>query len=1299
MNPWAFESQQYVLVGWRHLVISTTRIVLLVLMTSVVLPKVSSAATSIAFVQVKSAVPQGTSTRVAVTYTKAQTAGNLNVVVVGWSDSTAQVSSVTDSKGNAYALAVGPTVQSGTASQAIYYAKNIVAAGASGNTVTVVFNTGANSPDIRIAEYSGVDPTNPVDVVASAQGTGTVSNSGSVATGNANDLLVGANLVQQLTTGPGTGYTSRVITSPDGDILEDEIVTTGGSHSATAQLSGGAWIMQMVAFRAAGSGSGGGTAPAITSATSTTFTVGGAGNFTVTTTGSPTPSLSESGALPTGVTFTNNGNGTATLRGTPGSGTAGTYSLTFTASNGVGTPATQSFTLTVNQAPVFTSANSTTFAVGTAGTFTVATTGTPTPSLSESGTLPTGVTFTNNGNGTATLGGTPGSGAGGTYSLTFTASNGVGTPATQSFTLTVNQAPVFTSANGTTFAVGTAATFTVTTTGTPTPSLSESGTLPTGVTFTNNGNGTATLSGTPGSGTTGTYSLTLTASNGVGIPATQSFTLTVNQGLTFTSANSTTFTVGTAGTFTVTTTGTPTPSLSESGALPTGVTFTNNGNGTATLSGTPTSGSGGTYSLTFTATNGVGTPAIQSFTLTVNQGPTFTSGNSITFTVGTAGTFTVTTTGTPTPSMSASGTLPTGVTFSNNGNGTATLSGTPGSGTAGTYSLTFTASNGVGTPASQPFTLTVTSASGSSLSFVQVKSAVPQGTSTRVAVTYAKAQTASNLNVVVVGWNDSTAQVSSVSDSKGSAYALAVGPTVQSGTASQAIYYAKNIVAAGAGGNTVTVVFNTGANSPDIRIAEYSGVDPTNPVDVVASAQGTGTVGNSGSVATGNANDLLVGANLVQQLTTGPGAGYTSRVITSPDADILEDEIVTTGGSYSATAQLSGGAWIMQMVAFRAAGSGSGAPPSITSLSPTAGPVGGAVTISGTNFGSSQGTSTVTFNGTTAAVTAWNSGSITATVPSGAMTGNVVVTVNGIQSNGVNFTMTSIYVTMNPKRAAVTLSQTQQFAATVSNDPQNKGVSWSVDGATGGNTTVGTISSAGLFTPGTQPGVHTVSATSNSDSSASASAIIAVTDLAGVFTYHNDTARTGQNLQEYALTPTTVNSSTFGALFTCPVDGYVYAAPLYVANFNIAGQTRNVVFIATEHDSVYAFDADSPSCVQLWKTNFLSSGVSTVPAADTGELNDLVPEIGITSTPVIDPSTNTIYVVPKTKETVGTGCSTDNPCYFHRLHALDTTTGAEKFGGPVVLTAPNFVPSVSAPAACLIAEQWNVVHRIWFPWR
>src|SRR6185312_5949755 len=172
---------------------------------------------------------------------------------------------------------------------------------------------------------------------------------------------------QQLTTGPGTGYTSRVITSPDADILEDAIVTSTGSYSATAPLSGGAWIMQMVAFRGAGSGVAG-TSPTITSGSSTTFTAGTAGSFTVTATGTPAPSLTESGSLPGGVTFHDNGNGTATLSGTASS--PGTFLITISATNAVGSPATQSFTLTVNpasQAPSITSTNSTTFTAGTAG--------------------------------------------------------------------------------------------------------------------------------------------------------------------------------------------------------------------------------------------------------------------------------------------------------------------------------------------------------------------------------------------------------------------------------------------------------------------------------------------------------------------------------------------------------------------------------------------------------------------------------------------------------------------------------------------------------------------------------------------------------------------------------------------------------------------------------------------------------------------------------------------------------------------------------------------------------------------
>ncbi len=174
----------------------------------------------------------------------------MNVVVVGWNNSTAVAESVTDSQGNYYALAVGPTVVSGALSQSIYYATKIAAANAGANTVTVMFSAAAFAPDIRIVEYAGADQSNAVDVTAAKSGKGTSSGSGAAITTNARDLLFGANIVTSSTSGAGSGYT-LVISTPDGDIVEDRMVTSIGSHSASAPISSGKWIMQMVAFRAA----------------------------------------------------------------------------------------------------------------------------------------------------------------------------------------------------------------------------------------------------------------------------------------------------------------------------------------------------------------------------------------------------------------------------------------------------------------------------------------------------------------------------------------------------------------------------------------------------------------------------------------------------------------------------------------------------------------------------------------------------------------------------------------------------------------------------------------------------------------------------------------------------------------------------------------------------------------------------------------------------------------------------------------------------------------------------------------
>ena len=243
---------------------------------------------------------------------------------------------------------------------------------------------------------------------------------------------------------------------------------------------------------------------------------------------------------------------------------------------------------------------------------------------------------------------------------------------------------------------------------------------------------------------------------------------------------------------------------------------------------------------------------------------------------------------------------------------------------------------------------------------------------------------------------------------------------------------------------------------------------------------------------------------------------------------------------------------------------------------------------------------------------------------------------------------------LTPRTAALTLSQSQQFTA-----PAGVQVSWSVDGIAGGNATVGTINASGLYVPPQSAGVHTVSAASVDDSANTASSVVAVTDLSGIYTFHNDLARTGQNLQEYALTPANVSGGQFGLRWSCPVDGDVQGQPLYVANLTIGGGAHNVLFVVTQHDSIYAIDADSPSCVTYWHVSLLTAGATTVNYNQLGGCND-IPEMGITGTPVIDPTTGTLYFVALTDES-GT--------FYQRLHALSLTTGAEQTGSPVVIQA------------------------------
>lgn len=247
-----------------------------------------------------------------------------------------------------------------------------------------------------------------------------------------------------------------------------------------------------------------------------------------------------------------------------------------------------------------------------------------------------------------------------------------------------------------------------------------------------------------------------------------------------------------------------------------------------------------------------------------------------------------------------------------------------------------------------------------------------------------------------------------------------------------------------------------------------------------------------------------------------------------------------------------------------------------------------------------------------------------------------------------------ITVSASPARAGITRSQTLALAATT-NDLS--GVTWSV--AAGAGTLSATSTASGgqvTYSPPTAAGVYTVTATSVTDATQQATVTIGVTDLAGVYTYHNDVARDGANTSEYALTSANVNTVSFGKLFSCTVDAAVYAQPLWVANLSVDGAPHNVLFIATSNNSLYAFDADTSPCLQLWHVSL----VDTAHGGTTGEITNR--DFGVIGTPVIDPASGTLYAVSRTLNAAATTA-------YHRLHAIDTVSGSERAGSPVTITA------------------------------
>ena len=252
-------------------------------------------------------------------------------------------------------------------------------------------------------------------------------------------------------------------------------------------------------------------------------------------------------------------------------------------------------------------------------------------------------------------------------------------------------------------------------------------------------------------------------------------------------------------------------------------------------------------------------------------------------------------------------------------------------------------------------------------------------------------------------------------------------------------------------------------------------------------------------------------------------------------------------------------------------------------------------------------------------------------------------------------------IATQPANQTVTVGQTATFSV-VANGTSPFTYQWQKNGSN-----ISGATAVSYTTPATTSSdngskfdvIVTNSAGSATSNQATLTVSSSQTSTVSVLTYHNDVARTGQNLNETILTRTNVNSSSFGKLGFLSVTGLVDAEPLYVPNLTVNGASHNVVFVATEHDLVYAFDADT--FAQLWQVSLTGANETT---SDDRGCGQVTPEIGVTSTPVIDPAAGphgTIWVVAMSKD------SSNN--YYQRLHALDLTTGAELSGSPITVQA------------------------------
>ncbi len=440
----------------------------------------------------------------------------------------------------------------------------------------------------------------------------------------------------------------------------------------------------------------------------------------------PQETLTVSGSYPAWLTLTQQSNTSATLVGTPGNGAVGSHAVQLTVRDSSQVSVSQSFTIVVtnvNDAPTITSTARTSATEDSAYSYNISASDVDRgDSVSISGNHPGWLTLTDNGNGSATLAGTPGNAQVGTHNIILKVTDTAGAFVEQSFTVTVanvNDLPGFTSAPVTSAQQGATYSYSIRASDPDAgDTLSITGTYPTWMSLAGGANGTATLSGTPGPGDVGNFNISLTVRDAANAFAEQSFTITVanvNDPPAFTTTPLTSVSEGAAYSYAVSASDPDAgDTLAITGTVPSWLRLTDNGNGTASLSGTPGSAEIGSHAVTLKVADAAGAFVEQSFAISVdnvNDAPTFTSSPVTTTSGGQPYNYVV---GAADPdagdSLTFSGTYPTWLNLTDNGNGTATLSGTPGNGDSGDYPIELVAADAAGLTAVQTYSLSVASA-------------------------------------------------------------------------------------------------------------------------------------------------------------------------------------------------------------------------------------------------------------------------------------------------------------------------------------------------------------------------------------------------------------------------------------------------------------------------------------------------------------------------------------------------------------------------------------------------------------